>query len=415
VTTCLACGIGITEKMLDLGSQSNVNRLLEEPGLEIPKYPLAVKACANCGHGQLSHQVNPEELFVDYLYASSTSRTLKEYSKKFAAAINQAVDAPRVLEIASNDGIMLREFEELGVSALGVEPASRMVAYARSLGLRVIEDFWPTDKLGQEKFDIVFGQNVLAHTPSPLSFLSAVKDALEVDGLAIFQTSQADMLYNGEFDTVYHEHYSFFCENSASKLAERAGLELLGVIYTPIHGTSSVYVFGLQKESGQLSFQKLKTAFEGLGISEVTAPSERKSHLRKFRSLEAWSEFAKKARNRIHEVSEIVSTARGRGFQIVAVGAAAKGLTFLKAADIKVDFLLDEAEDKIDKWADGLNVQIKPLTLITELERPFFIFTAWNFASELENKIRNMRVFEDMGFLTYFPEVLTSIDTRPAE
>ena len=411
---CLACGNDSTEEILDLGNQSNVNRLLKDPSLELPNYPLAVNACGVCGHGQLSHQIDPEELFVDYLYASSTSVTLKEYSKKFAEAITLSVASPRVLEIASNDGIMLREFENLGISALGVEPAARMVAYARSFGLRVIEDFWPTDKIGGEKFDVVFGQNVLAHTPSPLKFLSAVRETLAEDGLAIFQTSQADMLYNGEFDTVYHEHYSFFSENSASKLAERAGLELLGVMYTPIHGTSSVYVFGLHKESGRLSFRKLKAAFDNLAISEGASPSGEMSYLRKYRSIEAWRDFAAKGRSRMLEVSELVRNARSRGFQVVAVGAAAKGLTFLKSAGIKVDFLLDEAEDKIGKWADGLDVQVRPLAVVEDLEKPFFVFTAWNFAGELQMKIRRIKVFEDMGFLTYFPTVMTSFENWEA-
>ena len=410
MNACLACGINSLETILDLGYQSNVNRLTANSDDELPKYPLAVQACAKCGHGQLSHQVKPEELFVDYLYASSTSRTLKEYSTKFAAAIKKGSDATRILEIASNDGIMLHELEELGLSALGVEPASRMVAYARKLGLQVIEDFWPTNKIGQEKFDIVFGQNVLAHTPSPLSFLSAVREALKEDGLAIFQTSQSDMLFNGEFDTIYHEHYSFFCENSAAELARRAGLELVGVIYTPIHGTSSLYVFGDQKASGQDKFKRLKSAFEDLGVAEVDNHLATKSHLRAYRSLEAWREFANKAIGRMQEVSRIVSKARAEGFQIVAVGAAAKGLTFLKATDIEIDFLLDEAEDKIGKWADGLDVQIKPLTFLERVDKPFFIFTAWNFATELENKIRKIREFQNMGFLTYFPEVITSID-----
>jgi SAM-dependent methyltransferase len=172
----------------------------------IPKYPLAVSACFSCGHGQLSHQVDPKELFVDYLYASSTSETLKEYARNFAVGISRTFQNPRVLEIASNDGIMLLEFKRIGISAVGVEPAKRMVAQARALDLSVIEDFWPTQKLPHQKFDVVLGQNVLAHTPSPLGFLSAVRDVLEADGLALFQTSQADMLFNGEFDTVYHEH-----------------------------------------------------------------------------------------------------------------------------------------------------------------------------------------------------------------
>jgi SAM-dependent methyltransferase len=405
----LACGIDSVSSVLDLGFQSNVNRLISDHSSHIPKYPLGVSACLSCGHGQLSHQVDPKELFVDYLYASSTSETLKEYSRNFAAGISRTFQTPRVLEIASNDGIMLLEFQRIGISAVGVEPAKRMVAQARALDLSVIEDFWPTQKLPRQKFDLVLGQNVLAHTPSPLGFLSAVRDVLEDDGLALFQTSQADMLFNGEFDTVYHEHYSFFCENSASKLSERAGLKLMGVIYTPIHGVSSIYVFGFESSRTRLNFNKLVRVFGEMGLSETTAPPASKSLLRKSRTIEDWELFAKKAKNRMDEVSAIVAAARAEGFQIVAVGAAAKGLTFLKAAEIGIDFLLDEAVDKIGKWADGLQVQIKPLTQIQDLHKPFFILTAWNFADELERKIRTTKRFEEVGFLAYFPEVVMSI------
>ena len=407
---CLACGESDLELVLELGPQSNVNRLLgsiEDAG-DQPRTPLELCVCPNCGHGQLGVFMDPKDLFVDYLYASSTSRSLQEYSKSFATALADVQNNSRVLEIASNDGILLRELKQVGLQPVGVEPATRMVQRAVSEGLDVVEDFWPTTRLGQRKFDFIVGQNVLAHTPDPRAFLAGVEKHLLDDGLAVFQTSQADMVANGEFDTIYHEHYSFFSERSAATLGERVGLSLASTSYSKIHGTSSIYVFSKKNSIGIKKAALLAKAL-GARLGEVDAQSQRASALRVSRSVGDWREFASLASHRMEEVRQEVSKARSEGKSIVAVGAAAKGLTFLKAAGIRPDHVVDEAKDKVGLFVDDLNVQITSLNTCEGIQNPFFVVTAWNFFEELQAKVKSQRQGYLDPFLVYFPRVQVTI------
>ena len=145
----------------------------------------------------------------------------------------------------SNDGLFLSCLSDVGMTnACGVDPAENIAEIANGKGLQTIVGFWPevAEEFSSLSFDVVIGQNVFAHTPNPLASLLEVKRVLSANGLAIFQTSQADMIANGEFDTIYHEHYSFFCESSMAALAERAGLKLVYTHYVDIHGISSLYV-----------------------------------------------------------------------------------------------------------------------------------------------------------------------------
>ena len=241
------------------------------------------------GHGQLTEFLSPVDLFQDYLYASSTSQTLRQYSKHFAKALATVFTGEgRILEIASNDGVLLRELSAQGLTAIGVDPAHEMVRRSNDEGLTAICDFWPSPNFKGQKFNLIVGQNVLAHTPSPMNFLVEVFDKLDEDGLAVFQTSQADMVANGEFDTIYHEHFSFFSERSASHLAVRAGGVLLETAYTSIHGNSATYIFSKTSSSKDRAIRlrlQLQEDFHSLPRS--------KKHfaLRKNRSVSNWLEF----------------------------------------------------------------------------------------------------------------------------
>ena len=402
--TCLACGAGGLEIILDLGHQSPVNSFTDTPK-ELETYPLRLEACSECGHGQLSHFIDPKDLFSDYLYASSTSQTLKQYSKVFAACLGDSM--PRgssVLEIACNDGVLLRELSEFGFQAIGIDPAERMHKRCQQEGLNTICDYWPSKKLAGKKFDMIIGQNVFAHNPDPLKFLQASVDHLSEGGIVTFQTSQADMVANGELDTIYHEHYSFFSEESARALAERAHVELLGTAYTAIHGNSAVYFFG---KTG-VAMSRAKAIITSL---EKSAPTDsvnaRTEGLRKRRNIVDWKHFSVDAVERMKNMRHEIETSRRTGLKIVAVGAAAKGITFLRAAGLDLDLLVDEAPDKVGKWVSGLDLQVSPLSAVSGLGPSLFIISAWNFADELSSKIRAISQSSEIGskFIVYFPSI----------
>lgn len=403
---CLACGSNNVSEVLSLGHQSPVNRLTLEPG-KLQSFPLALAACASCGHGQLTFHVPPEDLFVDYLYASSTSETLRNYSRDFALSLKNVVrPGGTVLEIACNDGILLSQLAAFEIPYVGVDPASQMVERCIESGLSdVVCDFWPTDKLDNLTFDVIVGQNVLAHNPNPLEFMAAVSQSLSPGGFSIFQTSQADMVLNGEFDTVYHEHFSFFSEKSARALSERAGLVFGGTSYTTIHGISSLYGFAKDAE-GARRFDDFCRNLETKVAWLPPQASAKARLLRRERTENDWFSFAEDARKRMSEMVTVVEEARLQGRQIVAVGASAKGLTFLKAAGILPDVVLDDAIDKIGRWVDGLDCRITQLTGFSTEVPCTLVITAWNFSVEIMNKLKSSSKFPAGSVaVRYFPEL----------
>jgi SAM-dependent methyltransferase len=404
---CIACNGEELEGILDLGDQKPVNNL-SEGSANLPRIALGLSACKECGHGQLTYFVTPSLLFDDYLYASSTSQSLKEYQRAFATTIfssqKEASDFS-VLEIASNDGLLLESFRKLGVEATGIDPARRMAERANKLGLKTHIGFWPQDShlVGDIKFSLIVGQNVLAHTPDPLGFMVQTLEHLKPSGIAIFQTSQADMVRNGEFDTIYHEHYSYFCENSARILSTRAGFQYFDARYSTIHGTSAIYFFSQDAEA----IATVVSAFDTTTgeWSKWRDEESRKFRSRVTRSMNEWREFGSMAKSRMAEVKRMTLEARSRGRRIIAVGAAAKGITFLRAANIRVDLILDEAPEKIDLEIDGLDIRITNLSSFQAQENDFFVFTAWNFSRELATKLLALGAFSDAEACLYFPSL----------
>jgi SAM-dependent methyltransferase len=395
---CLACGAASVVPALDLGLAPPANLLTPDRDTDVPSYPLALMACPVCGHGQLSHFMAPEALFSHYLYASGTSGTLNAYFAWFRDQIAAAYPCDRrVLEIACNDGSLLSLFAASGYRTLGVDPAHNLAAQSRAKGLEIVEAFWPCPAEVAGRFDLIIAMNVAAHTPDPLSFMTGVREALAPGGVAFIQTSQALMLDNGEFDTIYHEHYSFYTERSFAALAHRAGLVLARTALTDIHGVSSVFMVthpGDAPPPGLLDHGAFALA-DGDPVAR---------HRRLLGTPEQYAAFAAQARVRMEEVRQAAEAARSEGRAVGFVGAAAKSLTFLHASGVRPDHLYDEAPLKIDRWAPGLGLQIEPLDAIAEVEAPMLVvLSAWNFAAELARKTRMRRPDRGDRFLVYFP------------
>jgi SAM-dependent methyltransferase len=356
--------------------------------------------CAICGHGQLSHFMPPEELFSHYLYASGTSGTLRGYFSWFRDQIAAVYpNEKRVLEIACNDGSLLALFAQADYATLGVDPARNLTEQARRQGLHVIDAFWPCPDKLKSQFDLVVAMNVLAHTPTPLAFMQGIRDALTKDGVALIQTSQALMLDNGEFDTIYHEHYSFFTEHSFAVLTRRAGLEPRRTVLTDIHGVSSVSIVTHPGTPPPPVDLLAHGAFAVPRDSPV---------MQRFREIKGtprqYRRFGDLALGRMKEVGRHVTRARQKGRAIGFVGAAAKSLTFLHAAQLRPDHLYDEAPLKIGMFAPGLDLAVEPLDAISGIDEPMLIvLSAWNFAPELAQKTRLRRPSRGDQFLVYFP------------
>jgi 2-polyprenyl-3-methyl-5-hydroxy-6-metoxy-1,4-benzoquinol methylase len=390
LTDCVACGESELTTTLDLGSQPLANDFLE-PGSEFDTYPLKLVRCSNCFHSQLSIAVNPARLFRDYSYVSGTSETLSVYFDNLAKMIlHRFGSKKKILDIGSNDGSFLEKFGASDWISLGVDPAVNLIPESASRGVTTVPTFFDQNiaSLLSHDFDVIVAMNVFAHTQHPLGILNGIARCLATNGRAFIQTSQANMFSSGQFDTVYHEHISFFNVRSMKALLARAELSLVEVTIVPIHGMS--YLWEVQKGRQHAAELPREAEEEDFGLYE----------------LNLYSEFASLARNCSAHVVRTIKEFRDRNFKIVSYGAAAKGNTFINFAEISFDYIFDDTPQKIGRMSPAGNCIVSDPAKLDEIESPLLIIIpAWNFAAEILEKIRLLRTNNDDMYLTYFPEI----------
>ena len=399
---CLCCGSGRLHIVLDLHTQPPANLYLREPNTNLPKFPLCLNRCGECWHAQLSWNVNRNDIFDEYAYVSGTSKTLQNYFAWFSAALQETINhGARVLEIAANDGSLIQAMQEKGFICTGVDPAKNIVASANRNGLPLQLGYWPEASAQiAGLFDVIIGMNVLAHVDAPLEFLLGCKQKLTAAGVVIIQPSQARMFENGEFDSVYHEHISFFNSRSIAKLATRAGLRLVDTALVKIHGDSPVYFLQhIENSDAAPTFSAFRTG--DFAINENLIEYEQRVRLFDERTYQKFAEVAYEV---IDNLKEVVTEHKAMGFKIAFVGAAAKAITLLNASEIQPDHLLDEAPLKVGMYAPGCNIIVEPLTAVTKWTKPtLFILSAWNFRIELSEKLVMLGVPPGSKFYSYFP------------
>lgn len=402
ITKCLCCGSAHLKLTLDLKMQPPANMYLRAPMPDVACFPLALNRCEECWHSQLSWNVDRNSIFDDYAYVSGTSQTLNQFFQWFAIALKRTMGPDkRALEIAANDGSLVRAMSDQGFECIGVDPAKNIVDAANEKGLPIKLGYWPAIAAQiSGRFDVIVAMNVLAHVDQPFEFLKACKAKLARGGIILIQPSQARMFPNGEFDTVYHEHISFFNSSSISKLSERAGLKLVSTALVKVHGDSPIYFLMSQDESVSPSFAAFA---EGeFGIAEDLLAYEKRTGLFEEATYQRFSETAIQV---VEQLSEVVDKHRKMGFKIAFVGAAAKAITVLNAAAIQPDFLLDESPLKIGLFAPGCNLVVDPLTSVGKWVAPtLFVISAWNFRNELTKKLSNIGVPPGSKFFAYFPK-----------
>ncbi|CAB4133211.1 AdoMet_MTases domain containing protein [uncultured Caudovirales phage] len=390
---CVACGSDDLIISLDLGNQPLANNFLKEVGKN-KEYPLAVNRCQSCNHLQLTHVVDPEIIYKNYTYVSGTSQTYIDYMKWFAKWCREYSDFwyGHVLDIGCNDGSQLDAFADIGFVTHGVDPAENLYKTSSKKGHDVVCGFWDKKSIKQlkhDKFDLVVSQNAFAHIPDPVKYLQLLEPLMKDKGLLFIQTSQADMVLNGEFDTIYHEHISFYNIESMNALAKRAGWHLVDAIKTPIHGTS--YIFVLSTNRKRPKHIKNLIAME--------------SELQNSLTYDTWATKAVTIKEEfLHTCKEYVIN----GYKLIGYGAAAKGMTLLNYANVKLDCIIDDNPLKQGTFSPGKDIPIvssEYLLTISEKDRVLFIPLAWNFFPEIKNKILEKRKNNDDRFLRYFPEV----------
>jgi 2-polyprenyl-3-methyl-5-hydroxy-6-metoxy-1,4-benzoquinol methylase len=368
LTRCLCCE-GSLLPLIDLGKMPLVNTYHVTD-----RFPLAVNRCVSCCHLQLSEFVNPEILYRDYVYCSGTGKTALRYFKEFArVAVSYFPQARSVLDIASNDGSQLDAFKNLGLETYGIDPAENLAEISSAKGHQICSLFFEETKLDRT-FDIITAQNVVAHTPRLTEFLEKCASLMDDNSKLFICTSQANLIVNGECDTIYHEHISYFNSHSMVKLAARSGLIVLDIQMQDIHGTSYMFVLG---KTGNMSWQVLDRMEWEFVVGLMGAPIYRwwKAHV-----------DSKKLKLR-----RLIDDYVHQGFYTVGCGAAAKGISMLNMAGIKLDVLVDNTPAKWNRVTNGM--EILPFNEIAKLrqDKVLFVILPWNLSPEIRQNVLKLR------------------------
>ena len=377
---CRVCKKQDLMMIIDLGSQPLANNFFPHVS-EQPTFPLELVRCKNCHHTQLNHTVPPENMFSNYLYESGTSTTLKNYFKMIANKCDIEKETDKIIiELACNDGSQLDEFKKLGWKTIGIDPAKNISEKAILKGHDIRVGFWGIDTFDNLPTpDIIMGQNVLAHVPDPLLFLQECYKYMNDNTELYIQTSQCNMYLTGEFDTVYHEHLSFFTAHSFKFLAESVGLNIVSLEKTPIHGTS--FLVKMKKNNGIIShditlLNILNEEVEN-GLTNDTF----------------YIQFREKAKNMNEWFQKHVFNLNDKGYKLIAYGAAAKGMTLINyMKPSTIEFIVDDALAKQNTFSPGLNIPIFPTNKLINIQHDIAIIVfAWNFIDEIINNIKKLR------------------------
>ncbi len=380
---CRHCGTPLENTVIDLGHQPPSNAYLTAEQLLGPEitYPLRVYVCTSCWLVQLPAHAAADELFTaDYAYFSSTSSSWCAHAERF---VGEAVERlglgadSRVVELASNDGYLLQYVQQRGISCLGIEPTRATAEAARAKGIATLERFFGL-ALAQdlEPADLVVANNVLAHVPAINDFVAGIARLLKPQGRASIEFPHLLRLLAGnQFDTIYHEHYSYLSLRAVLRIAAAAGLEVVDVEQLPTHG-GSLRVWLAHRGAAEPT-----AAVVAVLADEAAAGLE---------SLAAYGDFQRRAEAAKHGLLEFLLQARREGKRVLGYGAAAKGNTLLNYAGIRTDLLpavADRAPSKQGKHLPGSHIPvISPEQLAVQAPDALLVLP-WNLIDELRQQL----------------------------
>ncbi|HUI78100.1 MAG TPA: class I SAM-dependent methyltransferase [Bryobacteraceae bacterium] len=399
-TCCRACGGERLTLFLELGPQPLANSFLASAGEFAGEaaYPLDVYFCETCSLVQLLDVIDPEVLFRDYIYVTGTSDTITRHNVDYARAVADLLQlgpGDLVVEAASNNGTLLQQFQALGVSALGVEPAANLAEVARQNGIETDTRFFNSDtarglreSYGRAK--AVIANNVLAHVDNTIDFLSGARYLLADGGMVIFEVPYlVEMLDRLEYDTVYHEHLCYFSVMALQKLCESAGLGIARIDRVPVHG-GSLRVYAAA-QSGHAA------------DAVAMAGEERRAGLD---SIARYRKFAANVAASREMLQNLLCRLRTAGRSIAGYGAPAKGNTLLNYCGIDTSFLpftVDKNERKVGLYTPGMHIPVRPVSALLEEQPDDVLILAWNYAGEI---ISQQQAYRARGgrFITPVPQ-----------
>jgi len=390
---CRFCGKTLTHEFIDLVNAPPSNAFLTKDQLNEPEvfYPLKLFVCGSCFLVQIDEYKKSSDIFNSgYVYFSSFSRTWLEHAKQYADMMIEKYGYDKnslIIEIASNDGYLLQYFKERGIPSLGIEPAEGTAIEAQKKGIETVVDFFGK-RLAQslvdqgKKADLLIGNNVLAHVPDLNDFVAGLKIALKPSGIITMEFPHLMQLVdNYQFDTIYHEHFSYLSFMTVRSIFNHHGLELFDVEELPTHG-GSLRIFAKNKEDNTRA------------ISENVNTLLKKEISRGLNTMVYYQDFQKKADQIKYLLLNFLIKQIKNKKKIAAYGAAAKGNTILNYCGVRKDmiaFIVDASPYKQDKYLPGSHIRVVTEEKLKTYKPDYVLILPWNIKDEIIKQLEYIR------------------------
>ncbi|MGZ8997410.1 MAG: methyltransferase domain-containing protein [Allosphingosinicella sp.] len=403
--SCQGCGAALVRTLVDLGEQPLANSYIPH-GREAepePVFPLHARVCDRCLLVQVDNVTPPETIFnADYAYYSSFSESWLAHCRHYAERMSERFGLDKdslVVEIASNDGYMLQYFVAAGIPVLGIEPAAGVAAAAEAKGVPTVREFFGLDcatKLARQgrSADLLAAKNVLAHVPDINDFVAGIPILLKPEGVFTVEFPHLlNLIRETQFDTIYHEHFTYLSLLAVQKIFARHGLTIFDVERLPTHG-GSLRVFAARREAGREASESVGEVIEEERAAGLDRP-------------EGYAGFEARVRRVRADLLQFLAKAREEGSSVAAYGAAAKGNTLLNYCGVtrdQIDYVVDRNPAKQQTLLPGSRIPVRDPAALEEERPDYLLILPWNLRDEI---IAQNAAFREQGgrFVTAIPRL----------